>query len=192
MTSKLVPYHAKVTEAERITNKNLKDMSNQPQFDLDKAHRWFGIQFNNGIFPLLEKADRTEEETEKMIAMAYASTLHWSSYSGHTIANRARGEYMISTALAYAGRREQALHHAKRNYEIVFKNKNDVADFDISYALMALARAHAISGYKEKADEYLSECKKSIDDIKDEEDKKIVVADLSSGPWGALELKIEN
>ncbi len=167
-------------------------MSNQPQFDIDAAHRWFGIEFNNGIFPLLEKADRTEEETEKMIAMAYASTIHWSSYSGHTIANRARGEYMISTALAYAGRKEQALHHAKRNYDIVFNNKNDMADFDISYALMALARAYAICGDKQKAKDYLNDCRKSIEDIKDAEDKKIVVADLSSGPWGDLELKIEN
>lgn len=44
-------------------------MSNQPPFDIDTAHRWFGIEFNNGIFPLLEKPDRTEEETEIMIAM---------------------------------------------------------------------------------------------------------------------------
>ncbi|MGB3016361.1 MAG: hypothetical protein WBC65_01040 [Ignavibacteria bacterium] len=41
-------------------------MSNQPQFDIDAAHRWFGIEFNNSIFPLLEKADRTEEDTERM------------------------------------------------------------------------------------------------------------------------------
>ncbi len=39
-------------------------MINQPDFDIDKAHKWFGVEFNNGIFPLLEKADRTEEETE--------------------------------------------------------------------------------------------------------------------------------
>lgn len=65
---------------------------------------WCRIQQS---FPLLEKKDRTEDDTEKMIAMAYASTLHWSSYSKHSIANRARGEYMISTALAYAEERNK-------------------------------------------------------------------------------------
>jgi hypothetical protein len=158
-------------------------MSKQPPIDVDAAHSWFGAEFNNGIFPLLEKVDRSEEETEKMIAMAYASTLHWSSYSGHTIANRARGEYMISTALTYAGRKEQALHHATRTYDIVFSNKSEMADFDISYALMALARAHALNGDRDKAKQYLYECEKSVEDIKDAEDKKIVLSDLNSGPW---------
>lgn len=162
-------------------------MSNQPQFDIDSAHHFFGVEFNNRIFPLLEKADRTEEETERMIALAYASTLHWSSYSKHSIANRSRGEYMISTALAYAGRKEQALHHAKRTYDIVFGNKSEMADFDISYALMALARAYAICGDGQKAEQYLIECRKSIEEIKDAEDKNIVVADLNSGPWSEIE-----
>jgi len=51
-------------------------MSNKLPFYKDTARRWFGNEFNNGIFPLLEKADRTDEETEKMISMAYDSTLH--------------------------------------------------------------------------------------------------------------------
>lgn len=161
-------------------------MSNQPPFDTDTAHRWFGIEFNNGIFPLLEKQDRTEEETEIMIAMAFASMLHLSSYSKHTIANRARGENMIATALTYAERKEAALHHAKRNYEIIFKNKNDMADFDITYTLMVMARSHALNGDMANAKKYYDECVKSIEDIKDPEDKKICVSDFNSGPWFGL------
>lgn len=161
-------------------------MSNQPPFDIDTAHRWFGIEFNNSIFSLLKKADRTEEETEKMIAMSYASTLHWSSYSKHTIANRARGENMIATALAYAGRKEAALHHAKRNYDIVFNNKSEMADFDISYVLMVMALVHALNGDMENAKKYFDECVKSMDEVKDEEDKGIVEMDFNSGPWYGL------
>ncbi len=161
-------------------------MAHQPDFDIDTAHRWFGIEFNNGIFPLLEKADRTDDETEEMIALAYASTLHWRKHSKHSIANSARGENMIATTLTYAGRKEGALHHAHRNYDIVFNNVNDVADFDITYALMVMARALALNGDIDKAREYYDECEKSIEAIKDDEDKKICVTDFMTGPWYGL------
>jgi hypothetical protein len=36
-------------------------MSNNSPFDIDAAHRWFGIEFNNGIFPLLEKTESDGE-----------------------------------------------------------------------------------------------------------------------------------
>jgi hypothetical protein len=161
-------------------------MQHLPPFDIDKAHHWFGIEFNNAIFPLLEKADRTDEETEKMIAMAYASTLHWISYSGHKIVNRARGEYMIATVLTYAGRIESALYHAKRNYDIVMDNKNEMADFDICYAYMAMARALALNDDLENARKYYDECLRSVNQVNDPEDKKILEMDLDSGPWYGL------
>ena len=161
-------------------------MSKQPAFDLDKAHHWFGVEYNNSIFPLLEKENRSAEETEKMIAMAFASTLHWKSYSKHTPANSARGEYMISTVSAYAGRKEDALHYALRSYDTVWRNKIVTADFDLSYALMALARAYALNGDMDNAQRYYGECESSIKLIKREEDKKIVLMDINSGPWYGL------
>lgn len=161
-------------------------MSKQPQFDTDTAHRWFGVEYNNGIFPLLEKNDRSQEETERMIAMAYASTLHWNSYSGHTSANSARGEYMISTTNSYAGRKEAALHHAKRCYEITHNNKTEMADFDFSYANMAMARAYALNGDLISAKKFYDDCENSTENIADAKDKEIVVMDLNSGPWFGL------
>lgn len=118
--------------------------------------------------------------------MAYASTLHWMKFSGHTIANRVRGENMIATALAFAGRKEGALFHAKRNYEIVFSNKNEIADFDISYALMVMARAFSLNGLKSEAKEFYVKCLASIEEIKDPKDKEIIISDLYSGPWYGL------
>jgi hypothetical protein len=158
-------------------------MSHKPEFDIDNAHRWFGAEFNNRIFPLLEKYDRTVEETEEMIAMAYASTLHWGKYSKHSAANRARGENMIATTLAYAGRKEAAMHHAKRNHDIVLNNKSEMSDFDVSYAFMAMARSLALNGDSKKAKEYYDKCQQSIEVIKDQKDKEIVESDFRSGPW---------
>ncbi len=161
-------------------------MSKEPPFDTDIAHRWFGAEFNNGIFPLLEKEDRTEEETELMISMAYASTLHWRKYSGCKTANLARGEYMIATTLAYAGRKESSLHHAKRNYEITFTHKDEMEDWDISFSLMVNARAYALNGDMETAGKFLKECIASIKEVKGQGDKKILEMDINSGPWYGL------
>ena len=158
-------------------------MKKKPDFNTDIAHHWFGVEYNNAIFPLLEKADRTDEETERMIQMAFASTLHWNSYSGCTIANRARGENMIAAVLTNSGRKEAAIFYAKRNHDIVFANLDSVADFDISYALMVMARAYALNEKFAEAEQYYQQCLDSIDEIKDSEDRKIVVNDLNSGPW---------
>ncbi|MBK6538409.1 MAG: hypothetical protein IPG09_11775 [Ignavibacteria bacterium] len=161
-------------------------MSKEPPFDIDIAHRWFGAEYNNSIFPLLEKADRTEEETEKMISMAYATTLHWSSYSKCKTANLARGEYMIATALAYAGRKESSLHHAKRNYEITFSHIDEMEDWDIAFSLMVNARAYALNRDMKTAEKFLTECITSIEKVKEQGDKNILEMDFNSGPWYGL------
>ncbi len=157
-----------------------------PPFDLDTANRWFGVEYNNGIFPLLVKENRTDEETEQMIQMAFASTLHWADYSGCKYENRVRGINMITTALAYAGRKESALFYAEKNYQMVINNSAEVADFDISYMYMQLARSLALNGKTVEAGKMLKECLESIDKIVDPEDKKIVIGDLNSGPWYGL------
>lgn len=161
-------------------------MENKTDFDLDNANKWFGVSYNNGIFPLLEKADRTDDETEKMIQMAFASTLHWTDYSGCKYANRVRGMNMIATALAYAGRKESSLYYARKNYEMVMNNINEVEDFDVSFMLMQLARSLALNGKHDEAEKTYNECLLSIEKIADEDDKKIVVGDLNSGPWYGL------
>ncbi len=161
-------------------------MFHTPDFDVDTMHRWFGVECNNAIFPLLEKVNRTREETEEMIALAYAATVHWKKFSGHTIANSVRGENMIATALTYAGRKEGSLHHAKRNYDMVVANRKDVKDFDVTYAYMVMARSLALNGAKEEAQEFYDKCKASIEAIQDDEDKNICRADFEAGPWYGL------
>ena len=48
-------------------------------FDLAQAHRWFAIEFNNQAWDLVEKVNRTADETQQMIHAAHASILHWQS-----------------------------------------------------------------------------------------------------------------
>src|SRR3954468_10384571 len=55
------------------------------------AHRRSGVDLFNYTWTLIEKADRTEAETDEMIHAAHASRWHWARAEGSTIANLGRG-----------------------------------------------------------------------------------------------------
>lgn len=152
-------------------------------FDVDIAHRWFGVEFNNEIFGLLANNNRTNDETDEMIALAYSSWLHWRKYSGYKPINGIRAENMIATVLCFAERKEGALFHAQRNYSMIHEYSEHTSDFDIAYALMIMARAHALNNLTDKAKEYYNESKEAIERISNLEDKAIVQQDFTAGEW---------
>jgi len=105
-------------------------------------HRKLGIDLFNYVWTLLEKPDRTREESEGMIHAAHASRWHWSVVGAPV--NFARGEWQISRVYAVLGRGESALVHALRCLEIC--RANEIGDFDLAYAYEALARAWSVLG----------------------------------------------
>jgi hypothetical protein len=72
-----------------------------------------------------------------------------------TIANRARSEWQCSRVYAVLGRSEPALHHARRCLELCESAPDEMADFDLPFALEAMARAHAVAGDEDAAGEWL-------------------------------------
>ena len=113
---------------------------------------------------------------------AYAAAYHWGKAARATIANEARGEYLISKVLCLAGHHTMALFHADRCVELV--RQGEMGDFDLAYACEARARALASLGRKGEARvEY--DAARSVP-IVDAEDRSIVEADLAKGPWFGL------
>lgn len=103
-----------------------------------ETRRKLGIELFNYVWTLLEKADRTEGESGRMIDPAHASRFFWEEVGEP--ANHARGEWQIARVYATVGRAEPALHHAHRCLEIC--EMHGIGDFDLAYAYEALARAH--------------------------------------------------
>ncbi len=158
------------------------DRADEPPPDVDRElHREQGIDANNLVWQLLETADRTAADDDRMVHAAHASAFHW-DIAG-TDVNRARAEYMCSRAYAFAGRGEPALHHARRCLAIV--QANDLTDFDLAYANEAMARALAARGELAGASEYLKVARATP--VADDDDRAIVVADLAAGPWYGVE-----
>ena len=132
----------------------------------------------NYTWTLLEKADRSERETDLMVHAAHASRFMWEEI-GEPV-NHARGEWQIARVYAVVDRPEPALHHARRCLAIV--EEHGVGDLDLACAYEALARAHATAGESEAARRYEALGREAAERIPDADDRDLVVSDLDSLP----------
>jgi hypothetical protein len=140
--------------------------------------RKLAVDLFNYTWTLLEKADRTDRERDRMIDAAHASRFFWEEIGAPV--NHARGEWQISRAYATAERTEPALHHARRCLEI--SETHGIGDFDLAYAYEALARAHAVAGERETAASYEARAREAAERIADDDDRELLLNDLGSLP----------
>jgi len=157
----------------------------EEKFDALAAHKKFAVQCFNGTWELVDKADRTQDDIDKMIHTAHASRYHW----GEVVAagtektgtiNLERGDWQISMVYAISGMSESALYHAKRCLEICQKNK--IGDFDIAFAYEAMARGHAIAGKTKEAKKYIDLAKEAGNAIKEKGDRDYFFSQLKTVP----------
>jgi hypothetical protein len=144
-------------------------------------HRAAAVQTHGETWGLLEKADRTPEDDERLIHTAHTSCYHW-LHAG-TAVHRQRGEWLISRVYATLGLGEAAVRHARRCAEITASSPEGLEDFDHAFALEALARSHAVAGEAELATRYRIQAKEAGEMIKSEDDRVYFLGDLEGGRW---------
>jgi hypothetical protein len=144
--------------------------------------RALAVSLFNRTWELLEKPDRTEDETDRMVHMAHASRLHWDAVG--TDENRAAGEWQCSRVYAVVGRAEPALHHAKRS--LAYAERGGVAAWMRASAEEALARALLLGGDIAGAAAARDRAWTQLAQEPDEEDRAVVAADLDSLDLPAL------
>lgn len=151
--------------------------------------RRFGVDLNNEVWARLDAGDVTEdspiEERERLLYAAYASTHHW--IRAGTVANHARGEHLISRVAARIGEPQVALHHARRCLDLVTANPDETEDWDLAFALEALARAQAACGDTSAARDTRERAQSATAAVADPEDRKVLEQELARPPWFALE-----
>ena len=148
------------------------------------AIKAFAIEFNNEVWGLLEKEERTKDETENMIHAVHASFHLWSKVGNEV--NAQRGYWLMARVYAEAGDGIQSRFFAKRCLQLTETHETMMADFDRAYALEAMARSGAVGGDRDAADWY-KKAKAAGEAIKDDEDKKYFLGDLTGGNWGKLD-----
>ena len=107
-----------------------------------------------------------------MIRYAHSSLHHWKLFSGGTIVNVQRGEYMVAKAYCLAGNKTEAMSHAQKCLEITEKHSDEMKDFDYAFANEAMAMTHHLNGNKEEFERYKALAEEKGNEIKDEGDRK--------------------
>ncbi len=123
----------------------------EPPFDLERAHHWFAVEFNNHAWDLVEAAKRSAEETERMIHLAHAACVHWLA-AGSAI-NHLRAQCLLATAYEKAGLGEAAVRHAEQCLELFAKAGEEATLFDQATAFGCASAAYACNGQSDKAKE---------------------------------------
>ena len=114
-----------------------------------KLHGQLGASLNGEVWALLEKSkERSEDENRRMVHAAHASHYHW-LHAG-TGVHQQRGEWLISHVYAVLGLVGAALRHAQRCAELTEIHRDALKDFDLAYSVEALARAHALTGNRNR------------------------------------------
>jgi len=107
----------------------------------------------NETWDLIDKKNRTEEETITMLHKAHASCFLWRE--ANKPLNNARGEWQVSRVYSILGEGRLALLHGA--YSLALCLDNGIGDFDLAFGYEAVARA-----YKTLGDEALQEEHKQL------------------------------
>ena len=144
--------------------------------ELKQIHRKLAVDCFNATWDLLDKKDRTEEDSFRMIHTAHASRFHWGEIG--TPLEFQRGEWQISRVYSTLGYGKPALLHAKYCHDICAEKK--IGDFDMAFACEALARAHNVLGNSGKRDIFIKMATIASESIQITEDKEYFLSELSS------------
>jgi hypothetical protein len=156
-------------------------MNDEERYTLEEAHLQFAKKANGVVWGLLEKSDRSKEESAEMLHAAHASLFHW-LHAG-TGLHQQRGEWLISRVHSVLGNGIEALRHAERCAELTAEHTKLMQDFDKAYSLECLARSHALVGDEAKAAEQIDLAKKAGEAIADKESRDIFFQDFDGGDW---------
>lgn len=130
----------------------------------------------NSTWNLIDKHDRDEEETLKMIHMAHASRYLWGEVG--SFREWTRGEWLISRVYAIAEMGEAALYHGK--YALKYSIQGKVGALDDAFAFEAVARAYSVLGDDEQKKEYIEKAKEAAKDIERKDDYDYFMSELAT------------
>src|SRR5688572_3808946 len=99
-------------EVKKYRGKGEARVMTTPPFDVERAHRWFAIELNNLTWGLVEAAERSPDDVEKMIHAAHGACFHWLQVGN--LLNHLRAQCLLATVYAKAGLAESAVRHAEK------------------------------------------------------------------------------
>lgn len=151
-------------------------MTQPNNLDRDLAHRHFSADCFNNAWGLIDKPDRTPDDDQQMLLVAFASIWHWTQRPDCTDKHLSIGYWQVSRIYSLLNDADNA-----RRYAQLCLAKTPTDDpFCLAYAHEALARAEALAGNAEAARDQLAEAERYAASIKSEEDRQLLINDLKT------------
>ena len=149
-------------------------MASTSTFDLTAAHKYFAANCFNKAWDLIEKPDRTPEESRLMVALNQASIYHWLNRPDCTSENLSVGYWQASRIQTILGHAEEAMRHA----EVCLGYSTELEPFYLGYAHEALARATLLAGDHANAAEHLAHARRCAAKITRKDHQAMLLKDL--------------
>ena len=140
------------------------------------AHKHFSAACFNGVWDLLDKTERTEQENELMVEMAHASLYHWLRREDGTAENLSVSYWQISRVYATVGEARMARVYADRCVKI--SDEGSLPPFFRGYAYEAVARAATLAGASDEAQRFLAQAHALAGEVEAEADRQLLLGDL--------------
>ena len=151
----------------------------EPEDDgMMEEHKRLAAETFNLTWDLMDRSERTQEEDDLMVHAAHASRYHWGKVGNEV--NFERGDWQISRVYAVLGRGSEALHHARSCLDTGIRH--EIADFDIAFALEAMARAHAVEGDWDDSERYVDQAMRAAEGIAKNDDREYFLGELATVP----------
>lgn len=149
-------------------------MSPPANLDLEQAHRHFSVSCFNNAWGLIDKQNRTPEDDQQMLLLAFASIWHWTQRPDSTDKHLSIGYWQVSRLYSLLDDADNA-----RRYAQLCLDKTPTDDpFCLGYAHEALARAETIAGNMSSAGEHLAQAHDHASAVTDPNDRNLLVDDL--------------
>ena len=147
-----------------------------PAFDVAVAHKLFSASCFNKAWELIQKRERTRDDDEQILLLAYASMWHWKQRPDCTSTTKSIGYWQLSRINAMLGRADESPRYAQLSLD----NSSEQEPFFVGYAYEALARAELIANNRAKSKEYLTQAERCAELVSDTEDRELLINDLRS------------
>ncbi|MFB1082879.1 hypothetical protein [Jeotgalibacillus sp. JSM ZJ347] len=137
-------------------------------------HKKVAVECFNKTWDLIDKEDRTIDETLEMIRLAQTSRYHWGIAGDYV--NWSRGDWQIAHAYAKAGNGEQSLIYAQSNERI--HQQYGLTGFDEVFVYEALGRAYKLLGDEVQVEQALVKAKALTEKLENEKDRSYLGSQL--------------
>lgn len=138
--------------------------------DIQKWHRYFAVECNNGAWQLSLDAER-DARLYELLNLAHAAAYHWSKVG--TELNHMRAKLLCAHIHAFCGMGATALDYANECFNFFTQRDTDGWELAFTYMIRAQA-AHAAGNSALHASAYEA-TQTMIDALESEEDKEIVM-----------------